>query len=258
MAYRPRSLKHEYEVYVEREIEDYKESVSRSVLLGIGDEAVASLASQQQLALTEILLWHEVDRLIALRLRMPKYATWRRRRLRALKEFSRPERWGLRPDGVLARAVTSAGEGHVLVAGVQQEGTSIYLAANGCAVTTLDTSEALVDRIITVAVSVGLTGMMRGFVTNLANWSPDIPINAVVCASEAFSALSAVERERAFALLQNATTPGGVHLVETSAPGEGDRAVPLEELEARYLGWETSVERDRQSMETFLARKNLA
>lgn len=257
MAYRPRSLRHEYELFVEREIENYKESVSRRVLLGIGDEAVASLASQQQLALTEILLCHEVDRLIASRLRMPSYAAWRRRRLRALKEFSRPERWGLRPDGVLTRAVSSAGEGHVLVAGAHEEGTSLYLAAHGCAVTTVDASEALVERIMNAAVTVGLTGMMRGIVTDLASWSPDMALNAVVCASEAFSGLSVAERNRAIALLQNATTAGGVHLVETRDPG-GDRLVPLEELEARYRGWETSVERDRHSGETFLARKNLA
>ena len=36
---RPRSLRHEYEVYVEREIEAYKESVSRPHLLGIADFA---------------------------------------------------------------------------------------------------------------------------------------------------------------------------------------------------------------------------
>ena len=35
-----RSLKHEYELYVEREIEDYKDSIPRSAILSIGDEAV--------------------------------------------------------------------------------------------------------------------------------------------------------------------------------------------------------------------------
>ena len=46
MAQRPaRSLKHEYELFVEREIENYKESVPRSVLLSIGDDAVRALAA---------------------------------------------------------------------------------------------------------------------------------------------------------------------------------------------------------------------
>ena len=51
-----RSLKHEYELFVEQEIENYKESVPRSVLLCIGDDAVASLSAAPQFALTELLL----------------------------------------------------------------------------------------------------------------------------------------------------------------------------------------------------------
>src|SRR5256885_15957737 len=80
MAHRPRSLQHEYELFVEREIENYKESVPRRVILGIGDEAVKSLEAQQQLALTELLLCEEVDRIIRARLRLATFATWRKRR----------------------------------------------------------------------------------------------------------------------------------------------------------------------------------
>ena len=72
MAQRPtRSLKHEYELFVEQEIENYKESVPRSVLLSIGDEAVAELSADTQFALTELLLCEEVDRIIVKRLRLP-------------------------------------------------------------------------------------------------------------------------------------------------------------------------------------------
>ena len=92
-----RSLKHEYELFVEQEIENYKESVPRGVLLGIGDDAVASLTSAPQFALTELLLCEEVDRLIFRRLRLPSYDTWRRRRIRLIDELRRPEHWGLRP-----------------------------------------------------------------------------------------------------------------------------------------------------------------
>src|SRR3954468_24648062 len=96
MAQRPsRSLKHEYELYLEGEIEDYKESVPRSVLLSIGDEAVRSLADQQQFALTELIVWDEVDKIIFKRLRLPSYVTWRKRRVKQLAELQRPEHWGL-------------------------------------------------------------------------------------------------------------------------------------------------------------------
>ena len=52
----PRSLKHEYELYVENEIENYKESVSRSAILKIGDEAAESLRTGEQFAMDELLL----------------------------------------------------------------------------------------------------------------------------------------------------------------------------------------------------------
>ncbi|MEN9816324.1 MAG: hypothetical protein RLZ32_204, partial [Gemmatimonadota bacterium] len=46
------SLQHEYELFVQREIEDYKDSISRTVLLKIGDEAVAALQGADQIGLT--------------------------------------------------------------------------------------------------------------------------------------------------------------------------------------------------------------
>ena len=70
IIYSPRSLKYEYELYVEREIEDYKDSVSRGAVLKIGDEAVELLRKQDQIALTELVVWQEVDRIIAKRLRL--------------------------------------------------------------------------------------------------------------------------------------------------------------------------------------------
>ena len=103
----------------------------RSVLLCIGDEAVASLSAAPQFALTELLLCDEVDRIIFKRLRLPAYDTWRRRRVKLIDELRRPEHWGLRPDDVLVRALPSSSEGRVLVAGASDEVSALYLAANG-------------------------------------------------------------------------------------------------------------------------------
>ena len=74
-------------------------------------------AEQPQLALTELLLAEEVDRLIFRRLRLPSYQTWRRRRLNLLREMRRPEHWGLQADDVVVRSVRPTGEARVLVAG---------------------------------------------------------------------------------------------------------------------------------------------
>ena len=252
MTHRPRSLKYEYELYVEQELEAYKESVPRSVLLRIGDEAVTALAAGQQLALTELLLCEEVDRIIRQRLRLPSFRTWCRKRLSALQEFRRPERWGLSPTGALARTAPTVAEGHVLVAGARAEGPAIFLAANGCAVTALEPVEDVIERVMHAAVEVGLAGRVRALVSDLGSWAPDLPLSAVVCAPPAFEGLTAVERAQAILLLQQATTDGGLHIVEHAL---GDGSMSLTELEASYHGWQVSVERESGVAETFLARK---
>jgi hypothetical protein len=254
MAQRLQSLHHEYTLFVEQEIEHYKEAVSRGVLLGIGDEAVQTLATHQQLALTELILCDEVDRIIKARLRLPTYQTWRRRRLRAIKDYSRPERWGLNPNEPLVREVPTTSNGHVLVAGAAAEGPALYLAAKGCAVTSVEAEEEVVEKVISCAVEVGLTGRVRGFVSDLGVWRPDIPLNAVVCTPAAFAGLSASERGHVITLLQNATADGGVHLVQTLIAGR--RALSVEELRQRYRGWQVEVHDDER--ETFLARKAVA
>jgi|SRR5664279_4585762 len=256
MAQRQQSLKHEYEIFVEREIENYKESVPRRVILAIGDEAVKSLEEAAQLALTEMLLCAEVDRIVKARLRLPSYDAWRKRRVKALADFQRPERWGMRADSALVREVKRSPDGHILVAGASADGPTLYLAANGCDVTTLDREEEAMERVYAAAAEVGLTSRIRGLVADLSSWSPDMPLNAVVCAAAAFAGLTDDERRRAIALLQSATTAGGVHLVETSA--HGVRLVPIEELRAVYRGWNVSIERGGTSSETFLARKQVA
>lgn len=253
----PRSLKHEYELYVEREIENYKDSVPRSVLLSLGDEAVRSMASATQMELTELVLCEEVDRLIRQRLRLPVYATWRRRRLRTLEKYRKPEHWGLAPNAALLRAIQPAAESHVLVAGTPKvEETALYLAAHGCEVTAVEQEEDVVERVITAASAVGLTGLVHGHVADLGHWAPDGPLTAVICTPAAFEGLTREERAHVFDVLQSATLDGGVHLVETIFAGAA--GVSVDELRARYLGWDISVERGTGLDNTFLARKSVA
>ena len=257
----PRSLKHEYELYVEREIEDYKDSVPRNVLLSIGDEAVAILSDQPQLVLTEMVLWGEVDRIIQRRQRIPSYSTWRRRRLRLLERFRSPEHWGLDPQAALVRAFPPATDSHVLVAAGSAEGAALYLAANGCEVTALEPEAEAVERVMFAAESAGLTERVRGCVTDLGHWRPDSPLGGVVCTPAAFAGLSAAERARVIAVLQSATADGGVPLGQTRVAGQ--TAMTVEELRARYDGWDISIERDRNASisstsRTFVARKAVA
>lgn len=253
----PRSLRAEYQQYVEREIEDYKESLSRSYLHGIAAEAARALDEGAQLGMREVLLADEVDRIIAKRLRLPSYETWRRRRMKNANELRRPEHWGLRPDTPLTQAIPSrATTAQVLVAGPRVEGSALYLAANGCEVTAVEPEVSVVNRVIRAAHDAGLTERLRGFVADLVSFTPDGPLAAVVCTPAAFAGLSALEREAVIGLLQQATADGGVHLIETLVAGQA--VLTEEELRRRYDGWEIRLVPEPGASQTFVAKKQVA
>ena len=248
-----RSLKYEYELYVEREIEDYKDSIPRSAILSIGDEAVAKLRAQEQVAFDELVLWAEVDRIITSRLRIPTYAGWKRRRLKLLAEYRRPEHWGLGPDAPLVRAFSPGTEAHVLVTGPRVSESTLYLAANGCTVTAVGDAPDVVERVMIAAEAVGLARQVNAFLSPLSEWAPDGPLSAVICSPSAFAGLSELDRTRVIEVLQSATLDGGVHLVETIVAGQ--TALTIDELRAQYRGWSISVEREDTPSPTFFARK---
>src|SRR5262245_39187355 len=146
-----RSLRHEYELYVEQEIEAYKDSLPRSALLKIGDEAVSALRMNPQFALTEMLVWEQVDRIIMQRLRIPTDLTWRCKRLKILMEYCRPEHWGICPDSALVRAIKHHADSRVLVTGADSERAALYLAAQGWEVYAMDQTRDVVERVLNAA-----------------------------------------------------------------------------------------------------------
>ncbi|MDO8501214.1 MAG: hypothetical protein Q7S20_05190 [Gemmatimonadaceae bacterium] len=255
----PRSLKHEYDLFVENEIEAYKDSVSRTALLKIGDEAVASLESQPQFAMNELLLCDEVDRIIRKRRRIPTYATWRKKELRRLKEqeeFRRPERWGVRADSALAREVHLPAESRVLVAGPAAANTALYLAAQGCSVTAIDSADTAAEVSLKPEEAAMLSGRVDTLPVGLKEWAPDQLLNAVVCTPAAFAGLTAAERSRVIEVLQSATRDGGVHLVDTIIASQTEPS--LSELRRSYKGWTISVLDDGNTSRSFVARKAVA
>lgn len=72
------SRRRSYLEWVEEQIEAYKESVSRSELLGVADEVVTELRvnAKGQYQLTEVLLAEAVDRKIFRLLKLPAYRSW--------------------------------------------------------------------------------------------------------------------------------------------------------------------------------------
>jgi hypothetical protein len=248
-----RSLKHEYELYVEREIEDYKDSIPRSAILSIGDEAVSKLRTQEQVAFDEIVLCDEVDRIITGRLRLPTYATWKRRRLKLLAKYRRPEHWGMHPDAPLVRAIPAGAESRVLLTGPHVSDSALYLAANGCTVTAVGDAPDEIERVMSAAEAAGLARQVTAFASPLTEWSPDGPLTAVVVSPSAFDGLSVTDRARVIEILKRATLDGGVHLVETIVAGRA--TVSIDELRSQYCGWSISVEAGESEATTFLARK---
>jgi len=254
-----RSLQHEYALYVENEIENYKDSVPRSALLKIGDEAVQALREQQQLALTELVVWEEVDRIIKKRLRLPAYPTWRRKRIKMLADYQRPEHWGLHPDCVLAREVKPPVSSMVLVAGHDTERAAMYLAAHGCEVFAIDQTRDTVERVVNAAEAAGFTDRVHGYIADLRQWSSTTAsdaLTAVVCTPGSFVGLSDRERDQVIEVLQGATADGGVHLVNSD--GDGDTSRFIEQLSAQYQGWKIQVEQAGGVTASFLARKGAA
>jgi hypothetical protein len=257
----PRSLKHEYDLFIENEIEAYKESISRTALLKIGDEAVASLQSALQFSMNELLLVDEVDRIIRKRCRLPSYATWRKRELKRRKEreeFMRPEHWGLSPDCRVAREIRPSAETRVLVAGADVANVALYLAAHGCTVTSIDGRTKSETSVLNSADVSSLPGHIDHHAEALNEWSPpsEQPLSAVVCTPAAFSGLTARQRAHVIGVLQSATEDGGVHLVETIIAGQS--GMSLSELRKSYKGWQVSVLEDGAAGKSFLARKAVA
>lgn len=253
---RDRSLRQQYDEHVDQEVERYKESLQRNAILSIGDEAVAALLQHSQLVLTELVLYEEVNRIIKRRLGIKDYPAWRRQQVRLLKEFRRAEHWGLRPESALVREIPPDQGSHVLVAGETAERAALYLAANGCDVTALELSSDAMERVMTAAGKAGLMERVREWPTDIGHWRPDCALNAVVCTPSAFAGLTPAELSSVIALLQEATTDGGVHLVETIVAGQ--EAMSLAELRARYAGWDISIERDGSASRSFVARKGAA
>lgn len=241
---------------MEREVEDYKNSVSTVFLHSIAAEAARALDESAQLGMREVLLADEVDRIIAKRLRLPSYDTWRRRREKNANELRRPEHWGLRPDTPLSQAIPdSKATAQVLVAGARVEGSALYLAANGCEVTAIEPEVAVVNRVLRAARDAGLTEKVRGFAADLVSFTPDGPLAAVICTPAAFAGLSVFEREQVLRLLQQATSDGGVHLIETLVAGQA--MLTEEELRSSYSGWEISLMPEPGASRTFCAKKTL-
>ncbi|GJG88048.1 hypothetical protein tb265_32290 [Gemmatimonadetes bacterium T265] len=254
----PRSLQHEYRQYLDLEIEAYKDSLSHTALLALGDEAVATLRTMSQTSLDEVVLCEEVNRIIARRRKLPTYRTWRRRYMKRIAELRQPERWGFAAEGTLVRELVASRDGeHVLVAGLDGEDAIMFSAALGCAVTTVGHEPEVVGRTLAVAEASGLGNRVRACVGDLDAWMPDAGLRVVLCSTVALGRVDVEARPEVIDALQRATLPGGTHFVRApgGTPSGEAHAAWVRELTPQYVGWTTTVEDCGRDRPTFIAHK---
>ena len=137
--------------------------------------------------------------------------------------------------------------------------SALYLAANGCDVTTLTPESEALERVMQAAIGAGLAGRVHVQIGDLSSWTPEDSLSAVIVNPSALDAMSSTERGRVIQLLQGATARrrGSPRADDPGRP-EVDGAVSLEELRSQYRGWTVTVERSDGRGKSFLARKGAA
>jgi hypothetical protein len=234
----PRSLRSEYEEFIEQRIEEYKDGLPRASILGIGDEAVQELARTEQYQLTEVLLQEQVDAIIRRRLRLPSYRRWRERHVALRAAQSQPTHWGLAPhDPVVALADALHDQDLAVVVGAADGACALFLAARGATVLVGDPDLAAIEGLEHRAIAEQLGSRIEAFVVPLETWAPERPIDGCVIETSALAGLAATERAELIRRLKAVTAPHGQHVV-MPAVGAGDPpAVSSDALRSLYADW---------------------
>jgi hypothetical protein len=238
----PRSLRAEYEEFIEQRIEEYKDGLPRSAILGIGDEAVQELTRTEQYALTEVLLQEQVDSIIRRRLRLPSYRRWRERHLALRAAQAQPTHWGLGPrDPVVLLADLIEDQDLFAVVGAADGACALFLAARGANVLVGDPDLAAIEGLENRAIAEQLSSRIECLVVPLEAWTPNRRIDGCVIETAALVALSAGERAELIRRLKTVTTPGGRHVVMPATGAAGKTpAVSSDALRSLYADWTVS------------------
>jgi hypothetical protein len=221
----PPSLKQQYHEYVLERIEAYKNSMPRSELLRLGDEAYSELqaTSEGQFVLTEVLMLDSVDRLIMKRLALKPYRRWRTH-FKKLRDAQRqPTRWGLDAASPLAALLPRLEpEDVTLVIGTGAEPAVYLLAAHDVVVTFLAPDLGAVERVETRIASEALGGLFEAYVVQLGGWLPEgPPADVVVLDPSSLADVPAALQAEFLREVQSRTRVGGVHVL---LPGAGTLA----------------------------------
>jgi hypothetical protein len=225
----PPSLKQQYQEYVLERIEAYKNSMPRSELLRLGDEAFSELqaTAEGQFVLTEVLMLDSVDRLIMKRLALKPYRRWRTHFKKMRDAQRQPTRWGLDAASPLAALLPRLEpEDVTLVVGAGAEPAVYLLAAHDAVVTFLAADLGAVERVETRIASEALGGLFEAFVVQLGGWLPDGPqVDLVVLDAGAFAEVPGALQGEFLRDAQARTCVGGVHVILPGSDGFAPEAL---------------------------------
>jgi len=235
----PRSLRSEYEEFIEQRIEEYKDGLPRSAILGIGDEAVQELARTEQYQLTEVLLQEQVDSIIRRRLRLPSYRRWRERHVALRAAQAQPSHWGLAPhDPVVVLADRIEDQDLVAVVGAADGACALFLAARGATVLVGDPDLAAIEGLENRAIAEQLGSRIECLVVPLDSWTPERALDGCVVETGALASLSAADRAELIRRLKAVTVAGGHHVVMPAVSAAGKTAaVSSDALRSLYADW---------------------
>jgi len=236
----PRSLRQEYDEFIEQRIEEYKDTLPRDDLLEIGDEAVAELQRAPQFQLTELVLTEQVDAIIRRRLKLPSFRRWRERHLPLRVAQREPSHWGLAPaEPVAVLAAHLATGDDVLVIGAGDGAAALYLVACGAHATVVDPDIAAVEGLEMRAAAEALGRRLECFVEPLAAWRPPREVSACVIEPAALTELTPAERVALVGRIQAATAPAGLHVVMPTDIAEPPRGGSLssDAFRTLYAEW---------------------
>ena len=233
------SLEQQYRAYLMQRIEDYKDSISRSELLRLGDEAARDLqgATDGQLLLTEMLMQETVDQQIIERLKLPSYRKWRSKILPQREAQRAPNHWGLSGTDPVSEVSARLEPGdQVMVIGGGAEAAVYLLAAHDTVIQCLVSDSATATKLEGKLATESLSGQCDVFVVMLGHYFPPAlhgPFDLVVIDAAALNRLPR-ERQRALVLFaQQRTAPDGLHAVISA-----DAAVAPEGCLTHYPDWQ--------------------
>jgi len=236
----PRSLRAEYEQFIEQRIEEYKDSLPRADILGIGDEAIEELAGDDQLQLTEVVLRDQVDAIIRKRLRLPSFRRWREKFVALRAAQSQPGHWGLSShDPVCDLAEALEDDDPILVVGAADGACALFLAARGARVHVADPDIAAVYGLESRTMSEQLGAQIECEVAHLERYSPASALFvACVIETSALAGLATGDRASLVERLKVATPEGGRHAVMPGAAAERRAHLSSDALLSLYADWE--------------------